>query len=516
MRRYIGQTYRINCTGKGLDNNLNIDHVSPDSLIWPSKNIDLSQGGWEKRGGTAKVNSTVISGAPRIMGLFDFLKIGGSQFIVFATADGKIYKTSSVTIKTGLGASKYTHFETFDNLLFICNGYNIPQTWDGAAGTTSNLTNIPTDWTGTNYPSVMVRHGRGNSERMWAFGCLSNPYTIYVTPNGSGTDFSDANVTTFNVDTGDNAGIVASVEYRDHLILFGKRHTYIIDDADTNTQNWGYTAFTREGGAAHQRLVIPTPNDVVVMMEDGEIYSLVAAEEYGDYKAASLTRAKFIDRWIRDNVRLSYIEHFHGVYDPVKRVVRIFIVRKEQTTIDTALVYYIDTKEWMIEDNIVHASGYSASCSSVIKVSPGQYEVYTGNYSGFIWKLDQTAKKDATNGYQCKALTTYIYVDNPRESKLFQKCWLDLAPRVDYDIDIRYFIDVVYTSSVHREGVISDLGTFTLGVTILGTRHLFRVPFNVGRIGEKIQFEFTNSIAEEEFFISQLLIDYKPLGSQLK
>ncbi|MDO9535098.1 MAG: hypothetical protein Q7J85_07140 [Bacillota bacterium] len=514
MGRYSGETYKILCSVKGINNNLNINAVEPDALIWPSKNIDLTKGGWGRRLGTAKINSTVITDAPRIMGIYDFLKIGGTQHIVFATSDGKIYRTPTITIKTGLGTSKYANFSMFNNVMFYCNGYNIPQTWDGSAASTSDLTTIPTDWTGTNYPSVMIRHGRGNSERMWAFGCPSTPYTIYVTPNGDGTDFSDANVVTFSIDTGDNAGIVGGVVYKDQLILFGKRNTFIMDDADTNTDNWGYSAFTREGGVAHQRLIIPTQNDIICMMEDGTIYSLAAAEQYGDYKAASITKAKFMDRWVQDNVRLSYIEHFHGIYDPVKKKVKIFVVRTGQTAVDTAMVYYVETGEWMIEDNVTYNSGYSASASELVKVSPGVYEVYTGDYSGFIWHLEQTAKNDASNGYESKALTPYLFFENARESKLFSRCWIDLEPDTTYNLNVRFYVDEIYARTVSMSGDVGALGSFVLGVNVIGTEQLTTVSFPLGVIGEKIQFEFTQSTADEDFFMSQLMIDFKPLGKR--
>jgi len=511
---YTGETFRIVCGIKGINNDLNLIAIEPDSLIWPTRNIDLAKGGWGRRGGTAKINPTTVSDSPRIMGIYDFLKIGGTQIIVFATSDGKIYKSSEATIKTGLGTSKYAHFEMFNNVMYFCNGYNIPQSWNGSAATTSDLSDVPTDWTGTNYPAVMIRHGRGNSERMWAFGCPSTPYTIYVTPSGDGADFSDANVTTFSIDTGDNAGIVGGVVYKDQLIVFGKRSTFIMDDADTDTSNWGYTAFTREGGVAHQRLIIPTQNDIICMMEDGEIYSLSAAEQYGDYKAGSITRPLFMDRWIQDNVNLAYIEHFHGIYDPVKRAVKIFVVRTGQTEVDTAMVYYVDTQQWMIEDNVSYNSGYSASASELVKVSPGVYEVYTGDYSGFIWHLEQSDKNDDSNGYESKALTPYIYCGNSRVDKLFQKCWLDLEPETEYSLAVRYFVNDIASASVSMAGIALPLGSFTLGVTILGTQSIAREHFNTGKVGRHIQLEISNSNVDEDFFIVQALFDFKTLGNR--
>lgn len=631
MGKYLGDTFKILCRTKGINNDLNINAIEPDELIWPSKNIDLSKGGWGRRGGTAKINGTVISGAPRIMGLFDFHKVAGSRHIVFATNDGKIYKTSTSTIKTGLGANKYTHFTTFNDVLVSCNGYDVPQYWNGTdaattsfvsgtkaqglitisgvetayatcsgfiigtetfaykqkrlgafditlgataailcsniiaalnadstlvtatagtgdtvlvtakavgvaanalwfypgvcasyttmngsgylGGTTAGVDGeLPSDWSGTNNPAVMIRHGRGNSERLWAFGCSSNPYMIYVTPSSTKVNFSDGNLITFSVDTGDDTGIVGGVEYRDQLILFGKKNTFIIDDTDTDTDNWGYKAFTGEGGVAHQRLVIPTPNDVICMMEDGTIYSLAVTEQYGDYRAASITQSKFMDRWVQDNVELSLIEHFHGIYDPVKRVVKIFVIRTGQTTVDTAMIYYIETGEWMIEDNISYNSGYSASASVLVKVSSGVYEIYTGDYSGFIWHLEQTAKNDDSNGYESRALTPYLYFENPRTSKLYQRCWMDLEPDNAYSLTIRYLIDAIYSTTESMSGEAGALGSFVLGHSILGPERMARISFPIGRIGQKIQLEFMNSTADEDFFISQIMIDFLSLG----
>ena len=104
MGRYKGETYRIPAIRGGWSANPNMDLVPPESMT-EAVNINLHNGGRESRGGTTKVNATAISGAPRIMGVFQFRKKNGNTFIVTTTADGKIQKDYSTVLKTGLTAN---------------------------------------------------------------------------------------------------------------------------------------------------------------------------------------------------------------------------------------------------------------------------------------------------------------------------------------------------------------------------------------------------------------------------
>lgn len=437
---YTGETLTISCNEGGLTGNRNTSLVDPHDMVNGTMNINIHEGVRTKRGGTSRITAEIESGA-QIWGLFDYLKPAGTQYIVFATS-GKIYKNATTTIKTGWTASQRVWFNQFDGELYAFNGSDDPGKWDGTTWTDLD-TDIPTDW-GTSKPKYAITHGRGNSLRQWAFGCGSTPYTIYVSPSGDGDDFSDANVTTLKVDTEDGYGIVGGVTYIDQLIVFGRKRSYVIDDSDTNTSNWGYVESPWKGGAAHQRLIIPTPNDIVVVDENLEIYSFTAAQEYGDYKVASISRPAFMHNWIRDNVREAYIAHFHGIYDPVLRAVKIFVVRNGETTIDTALVYFLDRGPkagWMIHNNTNYASGYNASCSALIYVGAGDYQIYTGDYSGYIWGLENSTKSDNSNDFISKYLTGNLDLGNPRIKKHFRRGKLIVDPQGTETISVRVWID---------------------------------------------------------------------------
>lgn len=496
---YAGQSFKIPCNRGGFTANPNTDLVSPEMMVL-AKNINLHNGGREKRGGTAKVNGTVITDSPQVTGIHDFMIPGGTAYIVFGTSDGKVWKTTSTTIATGLATSKKYCFVTAGKKLYFANGANTPQEWDGGVGNAAALTNIPSDWASTNFPTQLLLHGRGNSQRLWALGCPSTPYTIYVTPNNSFSDFSNTNVITFNIDTGDSFGIVGGVVHLDKLICFGKQKSYIIDDADTTTSNWGYFEASWSGGVSHHRLIVKTPNDIICMTDDGEIYSVSAAEQYGDYKRASLVQASHVHKYIKESLRLSYISEFHGIYDPVLRAVKFFVVRSGQTTCDTCLVYFIDRgpeEGWVIHDNTTSTSGYSAASSALIRVGAGDYQIYTGGYAGYIWKLEQTTRSDDSQSYYAGFKTSTLTFGNERVRKNYARAWLVLEPKGTEVISINWWVD----------------GTAQTATTVTAASGTRDYGFDLGQNGSRIQFEFYNSTAAADFFISQIMIDHKNLGA---
>lgn len=547
---YTGITTTIPCAEGGFNGNRNKSIIPPTDMISGTKNLNIHEGVRRKRGGTAHISSEIESGA-RLWGMYDYLKPAGTQFIVFATS-GKVYKNATTTIKTGWTASKHVWFSQFDGELYVCNGANSPGKWDGTTWT--DLTDIPSDWTGSNFPKYMITHGRGNSIRNWAISCPSTPYSVYASPNGDGDDFSDANVTQLSIDTEDGYGIVGGQVYLDQLIMFGKKRSYIIDDADTNTTNWGYNQAAWEGGVAHQRLIIPTPNDIVCVDENMEIYSVTAAQQYGDYEQASIARPAFLHNWIDDNVRKSYIADFHGVYDRALRAIKIFVVRNGQTEIDTALVYFIDRGPkagWMIHDNLISASGYDASCSAEIYVGAGNYQVYTGDYSGYIWGLETSARHDNSNLYLAGFKTTDMDMNNPRVKKNFRRGWVICDPQGAETINIKVWIDE--TQIDNPGGEWADTTAYVVGDIVIndaviyqciadhtsaqandepgiGTnwadywvQHRFshtvasgtkNYAFDIGEVGARIKLEVYNGTASEDMILEEVMIDFKLLGSK--
>lgn len=216
---YSGQTHQIPCNAGGLNGTANEELLDASMMVHGSKNLNLVDGGRQKRGGTAKINGSNILGrtaltifatdhtanpdtvtiatahgdktslfaasstfviagstandgtytvtssswdgtntiivvtealtdsaadgtatpsaAPEINGLYDFMPAGGTAYIVLTDDLGNIYSRPQTIIHTGWTADKYPSFEQFNDVLYMCNGRNIPQVWTGAAYTTA-------------------------------------------------------------------------------------------------------------------------------------------------------------------------------------------------------------------------------------------------------------------------------------------------------------------------------------------------------------------------------------------
>ena len=505
---FAGATYQIPCDRGGFTFNKNLDLVEPFMFVMPSRNINLHQNGRGKRGGTTKVNSTAVSGGPQILGLFDF-QLAASSFQMFAATDGKIYKNTTSAIKTGMSTTNKYNFSVFDQEVYICDGANTPQTWDGAAANTSDITTPAADWS-TTQPIQMVAHGRNASRRMWAIAGSA----VYYSKLNDGKDWTHSSAGKITIDTEDAYGLVGMIEFGNRLVVFGRKKTWIIVDDDTSTANWGYEAAQWSGGAAHWRGLIKLENDILVLADDAQLYSITGAQEYGDYRVASLTRPSYIDNYIRENISLSDIDDFHAVYDRTLRAVKIFVVRSGQTTIDTALVFFIDrgAKEgWTVHDNQDSSSGYSASASAEVRTGAGQYVIYTGDYSGFLWKLEQSTRSDDSAAYYGGFKTVNLNLENSRLRKHFRQLRCVMEAVGNYDLQISVWVDGEVQSglTINMGSSGAVLGSFVLGTDVLGGVEFIDGRVDLNFVGKRIQFEFYNSGANQDFFISHILLDFQ-------
>ncbi len=521
-QEYQGQTFVIDCSQGGFSNDLNKDRIPPHSMVTDTRNINIHEGGRAKRGGTDNVNSTVIGGTPRIYGIYQYRQKDGSVEILTADANGELlsdYDDSS-PLKTGLTIDQSVHFETFNNLCYICTGNDQVQVYDGA--TVSAITAPDADWTGTNFPRKMITHGRGASERLWAIGGIVDPYTISYSGLSAGDNSTEATFTSGNgqlyIDTADGFGVLNIVEFGDRLIAFGKNRVYIVDDSDSSAANWGYEKSQWEGGTATDRTVISVANDLISMTEDGTVFSVVSTESYGDYKKSTLTRAAFMDQWIRDNVKLSAIDDFHMTYDPVLRCIYIFVVRTGQTSIDTALCYFIDRgpeEGWVIKDNLNSASGYSASCSTLVRKAVGDNKIYTGGWTdGYVWEIESAAQSDNGAGYESGFRTPRFHLGDPRLTKQFDRGWLVTFSTGVSDLTVDLWVDGISVGQevVSLASIGAVYGTGVYGTGVYGGAQLVEASFPIGKVGKRIEFFVYNNAASEDYFVAMLMVDFTPVG----
>jgi hypothetical protein len=524
---YVGQTVEVDLNIGGFNNNPNFDSLPPSAMRDGSINITLQDGGRRKRGGTAHVNSSAVSGTPRFMRLYDYILTTGTQFLMMAGNDGKFYKNYTDTIKTGLSTSNYWDVSAMNDLLVFTDGASTLQTWDGAAGSSSDVSTLATDWaTDSLFPQQLVLHGRGLSQRMWTWTTNNKIFgsKIFDADDwGASNGFiSDTNQVFASREGGSLTGMY---EFGDSLFITTARNTYILQDSDSDKATWGFTLAQFNAGAAHWRVMARTPNDMLLMMDDGEVYSLVTVNAKGDYKASSITKPAFIDRWIRDNIDLTQIAKFHMGYDPKIRAVLVFMVKTGSSVVDVCLPYFIDRpvdQAWGAPfENDDFDCGYDASVSTLVRVGVGDYRLRTGsNSTGFVWDLNQTTFGDNGNAYTGKFTMPTSGLGDNIKLKMFKRIiFTGFTSSADDDetLNLAWNTDGVPKPSQSVTFValalkVNDTSAIVDQFTVGGSNYHMEAILSLGQPARRLGVSVSNATVGDDFYLTSAQIDAKPLG----
>lgn len=504
---YAGDTFRMPLIDTGFRDDRNVELLPPTALIVPSKNMNYHEGGLSKRGGS-EITITGLGNSGQ--GMFQFQT--PSQRTLLFVSGGVVYQTNYGNIlESGLSAQNFVSFAQTANKVFWADGQTAPNYWDGVAPT-STAVSTPTSWAG-NMPFQMVNHtraGSGSGDRLWAV----TPDSIWASKLGDPTDFSDAVVVQIPIDT--IGGLVGAYDLGGQLFAFSRTQTFLIQDTDPTLTNWGYINALWEGGVASWRLIAKAYNNLFLMAEDGLVYSLQGVLTTGAYNAAALDRPPFIDKFIRDNVNLGNIQNFHVAYDRKLRALKWFM-QEGGLGNNISLVYFIDkqpTSAWIVHDNEDFPSGYQATCSAEVRVSPGNYQVWTMDLTGDIWMLEQASRDDHANPYGVHLKTKPQDINFPRNNKHYMALAFRGQASGLVDFTLRVWIEGVRqgdeTFSLNGNGAAFDSAHFDVD-TFTGDT-IVTAPVTLGYYGRDLQIELVNSVAGQDFFLSEILFFVKKLG----
>ena len=417
----------------------------------------------------------------------------------------------SNVLKTGLSTNNAISFVQTSNKVFFADGQSNPQYWDGSAGSSSNVT-APSSWSG-NMPIQMVRHtraGSGAGDRLWAV----TPDSLWASKLGDPTSFDDDDVVQIPIDS--IGGLVGAYDLGGQLFAFSRTQTFLISDTDPTLTNWGYTNAIWEGGTASFRLIKLANNNIYFMTEDGLIYDLIGVLTTGGYNAVPLDRPAFVDKFIRDNVNLGNIENFHVSYDRKLRALKFFM-QEGGSVNNIALTYFIDkppTSAWIVHNNTNYTSGYNAACSCEVRVTPGNYQIWTMDYTGNIWGLEQTSRDDGGNPYPVIINTKAQDLQAPRNNKH----WLGIALRGDFlgTANFTIYPTVEGTSLPSQQFTVSsnaaEFNFATFNNSVFATDILTTSPVVLGLYGRDLQLQLVENEVGVDFFLAELFYMVKPLG----
>jgi hypothetical protein len=180
------------------------------------------------------------------------------------------------------------------------------------------------------------------------------------------------------------------------------------------------------------------------------------------------------------------------------------------------LVYFIDRspeQAWAIHDNLDYASGYNASCSTLVRTAPATYFVYTGDYDGFVWRLEDSSFSDGGEPYTMTLRTPRITMGDIRSKKEFKRAIYTVMGTTDVEFDITLVVDgedniteSFTTSATAWDEALFDEATWDNAFPV-------RESFGIGKKGRTLEIELSHSTENQALMLSSFMIDFKPLGA---
>lgn len=343
-------------------------------------------GGFEKVGGTSKLNSSELESGADIMGLYDFWLQGtaGSptqhRIVHVGTKIKKDDADASFSdLFTGLESGKVPSYSQIDDLLIIASDSttDVPKEWDGA--TAQNLQGSPPNF------AFSVEH----EGRIWAAGDAANPSKVYYSGRYQPDNWSSAGSGEFNISPQDGDRITALAAHKGELIVFkgpykGSIHR-ISGSSPTGGDAFAHHILVRGVGAVGHRMVTTFRDDLLFGWADGTIYQLQAVQQFGDFRRSSLSFP--IRTWIHDNVKFDALKTAWMEDCPDIGAVVIGLPTGSSSVGNALLMldYRFDPPRWVYQKAF---GDMAVSGLCVVDPSDNDRRVFmTGGTDGFVRKM---------------------------------------------------------------------------------------------------------------------------------
>lgn len=516
---YIGQIFPIPVGQSGLVGTRDQSSIDPDKLII-ARNLSYYGLTTQKEGGASKYNTAVLTGAPTILGGWDFWPTAGVQRMILFASDGKMYKDSGAgtfptTLKSGLTVTNVVPVFVEGGLeaagrsrkLFCFSGSNPVQVLSADGVTTSNLATPPADWTGATQPSFGCIH----DNRMFGGGNINDPHRVYYSLSSDQEVFTGAGTGTISIYPGEGERLVGGISFKGLLVLWKfPVGIYIVDTTDPDSLNWTVSRLSKNVGGVSPLGAVAIDNDVVFVDSAANIHMLSAVNEFGFLSASNLSRQGHIYSFLQDNMSLARLGSVRGVYYAAKRELHFAM---------TGLGAVINNVRFVLDFNRGDMIRFRYSdrdvCESIWlkKDSSNTPRLTSGDNAGFVWDMDKTAKSKDSLGYSGAFQTPYMDFSwiNPKLAsvrKIGQYLEMEVAPTGNWNLSVDIFWDGQYTQTVNfNMGITSStLGAFTLGTDQLAGDQILTRKKRITGSGRRVSLLGYNNGAGEDFAVGKFYL----------
>jgi len=524
---YTGTIVELPIGVDGLTGNKNLSQVRITQLL-DALNLTYESGTLQKEGGTSKYNSSAISGTPRVIAGHDWFPSDAIQRMIIITDDGKMFRdtgsgTFATTLKSGLSLAGQVPVFAEGGIeaagrnrkLFAFTGNNAVQVLSGDGLTTSDISQPPADWTGTNQPTAGFLH----EGRLVGLGNSNDPHRVYFSLPADHEDFLTT-VNTISVYPGEGEALVAGISFKGAAIVAKKpRGIYLIDTSNPDITKWRVIRLTSAIGMPSALAFAVVDDDIVLMDAGGNFQLLSAVTQFGDVESRNLSTVADFDPFMRENINFAQLKEVRGVYYPAKREAHFAVAGIGATTNTRRVVLDFNRQgivRFRFSDRDVAESIWMRKDGDSIP-----RPVY-GDNAGFVRLMDQDTRSHDGVGYNGQFQIphtdlSFLDVKFGTIRKLYDFLELVNEPKGNFNLNVDVLLDgdITETLTFNLGQTGSTLGSFVLDTDVLATNAVVNKKRVVHGSGRRLSLIGRNNGAGQDFSLARFFLHFRPGDERL-
>ena len=502
-----GESVQIGPWSGGVNYAVPAEDLSPGELF-SCENVRVGIGGEvSKRGGSAKYNSTAISGTPTITGLVEH-RFSASSSKGYVVAGTKIYednlsasftdRTSSMTITAG--DDNTFAFANFRGDLYATNGVASDTLLRiTAAGNNAAAADVDSRFTTAKAIEVF-------DNRLWWGNLSSGVDRVWR------SDLADATVYGANAFFQVGEDVTGLIKIGNALSIHTTESIHLAIPTGNAALPYKLVQRANAGAIGERAIVnvqIPGTGEVVVYVREDGIYQFNG--DSAQKISWKLDGERYWDALNKSRLHKSFVVKY-----PKRNELWFWLPNgASQTTMNQAMIYDYVRQLWYGP-----FTGVTRNCGALLNDEPH----FGGHSSGRVFTHEDSTLVD-DSGSATSGIDAFMETASPAPMGTdVMMRWLFL--RTSFDVLGNYDLLVTYTAPgiVGESASISMVGgfdaietAFEIGSSsISADASLASSDTDLGGYDPNIQLRYANSSAGEDFRVRRAMAIYKPLGRSRK
>ena len=525
---YLGQIAELPVGFDGLTGSKNQALLLPAELV-KAENLDYSAGTLQKEGGATKYNSTALTGAPAILGGWDWHPTEGVQRMIVLTDAGDLLRddgaaTFPTTLASGLSTAAHGFVPVFteggreaaaaNRKLFLFTGRNAVQVIDGDAAVATALSSPPADWTGSSQPTFGFAH----AGRMTGGGNSTDPHRWYLSAPTDHEDFTTAPLQ-FAIFPGEGEKLIGGFSFGSLAVLFkAPKGIYVVNTAAIDPADWIVSRVTDATGLLSPLGMTLVDSDLIYLDQGANFQALSSINTYADVASRNLGQMALMAEFFRTTCSFAGLADMRAIYYSAKREAHFTVRQAGSSQNDARLVVDFnrpDRPRWRYSPRDTVRSLWLRTDINGIE------RPMAGDDAGHVWHLDQATRSKDGAGYGSTfqtAPTDFSTLDPKFGTIRKAGDFLEgvFEPTGNWDLDVDIIWDGRVTQTVHfNQG--SDgaaLGAFELGTDALGGEQVINRRRRIVGTGRRFAMAGRMSGAGQNFSVAKFYLGFRPLDER--